>query len=57
MVFPVRIVDLDFYMAVPNEGLDVIYSKFRGTSISQVPILRLFGCTYEGNFPTKLILN
>lgn len=44
----VRIVDLDYYMSVPLEGLDVTYSKFRGISISQVPILRLFGCTNEG---------
>lgn len=50
MDFQIRIIDLDFYMAVPNEGFDVTYSKFRGTSISQVPILRLFGCTNEGNF-------
>lgn len=50
MTISVRIVDLDFYMSAPVECLDVTYSKFRGTPISQVPILRLFGCTTEGNF-------
>lgn len=50
MNFSVRIVDLDFYMSTPIEGLDVTYSKFRGSSINQVPVLRLFGCTREGNF-------
>lgn len=48
MTFLVRIVDLDFYMGYPMDGLDVSYSKFRGSTVYQVPILRLFGCTYEG---------
>lgn len=50
MNYTVRIVDIDFYMSAPIEGFDVTYSKFRGAAINQVPILRLFGCTPEGNF-------
>lgn len=48
MVFSVRIVDLDYYMGPPIEGLDVNYSKFRGSSINQVPVLRLFGTGLQG---------
>lgn len=49
MSFSVRIVNLDFYMSSPIQGLDVMYSEFRGSSVNQVPVLRLFGSTITGN--------
>lgn len=49
MSYSVRIVNLDFYMGSPIQGLDVKYSEFRGSSINQVPILRIFGSTATGN--------
>lgn len=44
----IRIIDVDFYMAPPVAGLDVMYSEFRGSSVNQVPIIRVFGSTQDG---------
>ncbi|CAH0553547.1 unnamed protein product [Brassicogethes aeneus] len=44
----IRIVDVDFYMASPLNGLDVMYSDFRGIFINQVPVIRVFGSTETG---------
>ncbi|XP_030754666.1 DNA polymerase zeta catalytic subunit isoform X2 [Sitophilus oryzae] len=44
----VRIVVIDYYMSPPIPGLDVTYSEFRGSSVSQVPILRCFGSNEIG---------
>lgn len=46
--YSIRIINLDFYMCIPSQGLDVMYSEFRGSAINQVPILRLFGSTESG---------
>ncbi|XP_075227107.1 DNA polymerase zeta catalytic subunit [Lycorma delicatula] len=43
-----RIVTVDHYMSTPISGLDVTYSDFRGCSIKQVPVLRIFGSTDDG---------
>ncbi|XP_044259688.1 DNA polymerase zeta catalytic subunit [Tribolium madens] len=44
----VRIVNVDYYMSAPIQDWDVMYSDFRGSSISQVPIIRIFGSTETG---------
>ncbi|KAJ8952657.1 hypothetical protein NQ318_020972, partial [Aromia moschata] len=44
----IRIINLDSYMSPPVQGLDVVYSDFRGALINQVPIIRLFGSTPTG---------
>ncbi|XP_018577848.1 DNA polymerase zeta catalytic subunit isoform X2 [Anoplophora glabripennis] len=46
--YPIRIIILDSYMSTPTQGLDVMYSEFRGSAINQVPIIRLFGSTETG---------
>ncbi|XP_057670686.1 DNA polymerase zeta catalytic subunit isoform X2 [Diorhabda carinulata] len=35
-------------MGIPIQGLDVLYSEFRGSSVNQVPVLRLFGSVPTG---------
>lgn len=45
----VRIVCADFYMASPVKDLDPIYSKFRGSTVYKVPIIRIFGSSKTGN--------
>lgn len=49
----VSLVTIDHYMCSPIDGLDSLYSEFWGTQIVKVPILRVFGCTPEGNFIHK----
>ncbi|RZB70336.1 DNA polymerase zeta catalytic subunit [Asbolus verrucosus] len=44
----VRIVNADFYMTSPIQGLDVMYSDFRGSSVTQVPVIRIFGSADTG---------
>jgi hypothetical protein len=41
-------------MTNPEPGLDTTYSQFRCAEIKQVPILRIFGSTPEGNLLTDL---
>ncbi|CAH1173828.1 unnamed protein product [Phaedon cochleariae] len=48
ILYSVRLVTLDSCMCVPIEGLDVMYSEFRGASVNQVPILRLYGSIPTG---------
>ncbi|XP_066256625.1 DNA polymerase zeta catalytic subunit isoform X2 [Euwallacea similis] len=48
MPYSVKIVVLDYYMSAPTPGLDVIYSEFRSSTISQVPVIRCFGSTETG---------
>lgn len=48
MVTAIRIVVIDYYLSTPIPELDVTYSEFRGTSVSQVPILRCFGSDEKG---------
>lgn len=47
-MYSVRIFSVDHYMSAPILGLDTTYSQFRGTSIKQVPILRIFGSNDAG---------
>jgi DNA polymerase zeta len=44
----IRIVNIDFYMSAPLQDLDVMYSDFRGSSIPQVPVIRIFGSSDAG---------
>lgn len=46
--FSIRIVDIDFYLARPIPDLDVVFSTFSGTAITEVPVLRIFGSTPQG---------
>ncbi|XP_066138537.1 DNA polymerase zeta catalytic subunit isoform X3 [Euwallacea fornicatus] len=48
MPYSVKIVVLDYYMSAPTPGLDVIYSEFRSSTISQVPVIRCFGSLETG---------
>ncbi|CAG9858268.1 unnamed protein product [Phyllotreta striolata] len=43
-----RIVNMDYYMSSPTQGFDQNYSEFRGTAITQVPVIRLFGSNPVG---------
>lgn len=54
----VRIVNSDFYMSSPIQDLDIMYSDFRGSSVIQVPIIRIFGSTNTGlyNFVSLLYI-
>ncbi|XP_024086331.1 DNA polymerase zeta catalytic subunit isoform X2 [Cimex lectularius] len=44
----VKIVTVDSYMSTPVFGLDPTYSQFRGATVGQVPVLRVFGITKDG---------
>ncbi|GJQ85800.1 hypothetical protein Trydic_g20357 [Trypoxylus dichotomus] len=44
----VRVVSLDFYMANPIPNLDILYSEFRGSSVNNVPVIRIYGSTESG---------
>uniref|UniRef100_A0A2H8TGZ7 DNA polymerase n=1 Tax=Melanaphis sacchari TaxID=742174 RepID=A0A2H8TGZ7_9HEMI len=44
----VSLVTIDHYMSNPVDGFDSLYSEFWGTQILQVPVLRVFGCTPNG---------
>ncbi|KAK4881776.1 hypothetical protein RN001_005095 [Aquatica leii] len=48
-MFLIRIFTVDFYMSTPMEGLDLLYSEFRGSSTSAVPIIRIFGSSETGH--------
>jgi len=43
-----RIVTTDHYLASPIAGLDVCYNEYRGTDISKVPVIRVYGITPAG---------
>ena len=45
----VRLVTMDHYMAPPiNADLDPVYSNFRSSVVTRVPVLRVFGPTLAG---------
>ena len=50
-----RIVSADYYMSPPMKGFDVTYSHFRGFVVKQVPIIRIFGTTTEGELNFVLL--
>ena len=43
-----RIVDADYYLTKPIDGLDPTYSSYRQDSIHTVPVIRIFGSTPKG---------
>uniref|UniRef100_UPI00089DAC9D DNA polymerase zeta catalytic subunit n=1 Tax=Ciona intestinalis TaxID=7719 RepID=UPI00089DAC9D len=47
-VFSLRAVSVDSYMAKPVENLDVTFSEFKKSKVTQVPVLRVFGSTPAG---------
>lgn len=48
VMFAVRIVTADFYLASPIKDLDVCYSEFRESGVKKVPVVRIFGATPAG---------
>lgn len=48
-MYSFRIFNINYYMAKPEPGLDIAYSDFRCCEIKQVPVIRIFGSTKEGN--------
>ena len=49
MMFSVRIVNSDFYLADPIANLDAGNSKFReDATVSKVPVIRIYGATPSG---------
>nr|XP_019706389.1 DNA polymerase zeta catalytic subunit isoform X1 [Elaeis guineensis] len=48
LVFSVRIVSLDYYMAPPIPDLDFCYSSFHGRNVEEVPVIRIYGSTPAG---------
>ncbi|KAK9830528.1 hypothetical protein WJX72_012277 [[Myrmecia] bisecta] len=46
--FVVRIVSIDYYLTRPTIGVDLCYSHLEGTTIEQVPVIRIFGATPTG---------
>jgi len=53
----VSLVTIDHYMSNPVDGFDSLYSEFWGTQILKVPVLRVFGCTPNGNYKHNLLKN
>jgi len=51
VMFAVRIVTADFYLAAPIKDLDVCYSEFRESGVKKVPVVRIFGATPAGEPP------
>ena len=47
-MFTVRIVDADFCVKKPVAGQDILYSEFRESNVSRVPVVRIFGSTPSG---------
>ena len=48
VMFAVRIVTADYYIANPIRDLDVCYSEFRENDVKKVPVVRIFGATPAG---------
>lgn len=46
--FALRLVSIDYYLAKPAPKVDVSYAPLEGTSIEQVPVVRIFGSTPAG---------
>ncbi|XP_065331760.1 DNA polymerase zeta catalytic subunit isoform X2 [Cloeon dipterum] len=49
MALSIRLTVCDFYLAPPKIGLDPTFSEFRGSAVTQVPVLRIFGSTCTGS--------
>ncbi|CAN6469328.1 unnamed protein product [Victoria cruziana] len=47
-IFSIRVVSLDYYMAPPIPDFDVCYSDFQGQSVSEVPVIRIYGSNLSG---------
>ena len=47
-ILSLRIVSIDNYMCYPIINLDLGYSEFRGKEIKNVPMLRIYGITCDG---------
>ncbi len=53
----IKIVSADYYLAKPIAELkDPCYSGFKSTSIYNVPIIRIFGPTSDGNYSNNFTL-
>lgn len=50
VMFAVRVVTADYYLASPVKDLDVCYSEFRQSNVKKVPVVRIFGATPAGQF-------
>ncbi|XP_030055078.1 DNA polymerase zeta catalytic subunit isoform X2 [Microcaecilia unicolor] len=48
MMFSVRMVTADYYLAAPLPALDVCHSAFRDAQVYRVPVVRIFGATPAG---------
>lgn len=48
VMFAVRIVTADYYLASPIKDLDVCFSEFRESDVKKVPVVRIFGATPAG---------
>ena len=46
--FALRLVSIDYYLAKPAPKVDISYAPLEGTSIEQVPVVRIFGSTPSG---------
>eukprot|EP00002_Diphylleia_rotans_P013155 TRINITY_DN2562_c0_g1_i23.p1 TRINITY_DN2562_c0_g1~~TRINITY_DN2562_c0_g1_i23.p1 ORF type:complete len:1638 (+),score=290.27 TRINITY_DN2562_c0_g1_i23:62-4975(+) len=46
--FSVRLVDIDYYLSPPIDGLDTKSCSWTGNPIKEVPIIRIFGSTPKG---------
>ena len=54
-MFTVRIVDADFCVTKPVAGLDILYSEFRESNVSRVPVVRIFGSTLGKTMRKNLV--
>lgn len=52
-MYSIRVICVDSYQAAPIPDVDPTFSHFRGSDIKQVPILRIFGITHDGNLNFK----
>lgn len=50
VMFALRVVTADYYLASPVKDLDVCYSAFRESNVKKVPVVRIFGATPAGQF-------
>ena len=46
--FSLRIVDADYYISKPKQGLDISFSDCRQKDVFKVPTIRIFGATPQG---------